>query len=117
MRATLCCGLAAVVLAIPILQGCATSPRDTVASLNRRAPEYRSRDCRAARAEAAKFDEQRNGRMVTALAANLVVPFAGTAAAAAMAKIKDDSKRDLNRRVMRACTSDPLGSRGRVARR
>ena len=116
MRAMLSCGLAALILAAPILQGCATAPRDTVAGLNTRAPEYKSRDCRAARAEAAKFDEQRNGRMVTALAANFVLPFAGTAAAAAMAKIKDDSKRDLNRRVMRACTSDPLG-RGRVARR
>ena len=73
MRTTLTCGLAALILA-----GCATSPRDTVAGLNRDVPEYRTRDCRLAREEAAKFDEQRNGRMVTALAANLVVPFAGT---------------------------------------
>jgi hypothetical protein len=106
MRTMLSCSLAALLLA-----GCATSPRQTAAELNRRDPEYRTRDCRQARREAAQFDEQRNGRMIVALAGNLVVPFAGTAAGAAMGKIKEDRKRDLNKRLRGACTSDPLAHR------
>lgn len=98
------------------LSGCATAPKDTVAQLNRHDPEYRSRDCREARAEAGRFDENRNGRTIVALAGNLVVPFAGTAAAAAMTKLRDDTKRDINHRVRAACTSDPL-AKDHVARR
>jgi len=106
MRTILSCGLAALLLA-----GCATSPRQTAAELNRRDPEYATRECRQARAEAAQFDEQRNGRMIVAVAGNLVVPFAGAAAGAAMGKIKEDRKRDLNKRLRGACTSDPLARR------
>jgi hypothetical protein len=103
-------------MAILMLAGCATAPKSTMAGLNRHDPEYRSRDCRQARHEAARFDDQRNGRMVVALAGNVLVPFAGTAAAAAMGAVKEDTKRDLNHRLRSACTSDPL-ARGRVARR
>jgi hypothetical protein len=103
MRTTLTCGLAALILA-----GCATSPHQTLGELNRKDPEYRTRDCQMARKEAAAFDENRNGRMISAVAGNLVVPFAGTAAGAAMSKLKDDKKRDLNQRLRAACTSDPL---------
>jgi len=94
-----------------LLAGCAASPRQTLGELNRRDPEYRSHDCRQARRAAAGFDDERNGRMVAALAANLVVPFAGAAAGAAMGKVKDDRKRELNQRLRGACTSDPLARR------
>ena len=90
---------------------CATAPKQTLAELNRRDPEYRSRDCRQARREAAGFDDERNGRMVAAMAANLVVPLSGVAAGAVMGKVKDDRKRELNHRLRGACTSDPLARR------
>lgn len=98
---------------------CATSPHRTVAELNQRDPEYRSRDCRQARAAVARYDDQKDGRAVIAIAGNLVVPFAGTAAAAAMSKLKDDERESLNARVRKACISDPLGrpAKRRVARR
>ena len=94
-----------------LLTACATSPKQTVASLDRRDPEYRTRDCSVARREAAQFDENRNGRMIVAVAGNLLVPFAGTAAGAAMTKVNEDRKRDLNARVRGACISDPLARR------
>ena len=102
--------------ALLMLAGCATAPKQTVAELDRRDPEYGSRDCRAARTEAGRFEENRNGRTVVALVGNVIVPFAGTAAAAAMTKLRDDAKRDLNHRVRAACTSDPMADK-RVARR
>jgi hypothetical protein len=104
--------------AVAALAGCATSPKATLAGLDRHDPQYRTRDCRAARAAAARYDDERNGRMVVALAGNVLVPFAGTAAAAAMGKVKDDRKRELNHRVRAACVSDPLASgKARSARR
>lgn len=99
------------------LGGCATSPHKTVSELNRRDPEYRTRDCRQARAAVARYDDNKDGRAVIALAGNLVVPFAGSAAAAAMSKMKDDEREALNERVRRACISDPLRGKRRVARR
>lgn len=108
--------LAIALAAVTGLTACATAPQQTLSELNRRDPEYRSRECRQARAEAAAFDENRNGRTVIALAGNLIVPFAGTAAAAAMTKLRDDAKRDLNKRLRAACTSDPLAKK-RLARR
>ncbi|HEX7948135.1 MAG TPA: hypothetical protein VF495_25945 [Phenylobacterium sp.] len=93
------------------LTACAAAPQKIVAGLDLRDPEYRTRDCRLARREAAQFDENRNGRMIVAVAANLVVPFAGTAAGAAMAKVKEDRKREINARVRGACISDPLARR------
>ena len=106
MRSALPLGLSALLLA-----GCASSPRDTAAGLNRHDARYASRECRQTRREAAQFDENRNGRMIVAVAGNLVVPFAGTAAGVAMGKLKDDHKRDLNGRLRAACTSDPLARR------
>ena len=111
MRRTVSAGVVALLLA-----GCATAPRDTVAQLNRHDPEYRSRDCRQARAAAAEYAEEENGRTVVALAGNLVVPCAGTAAAAYMHAQRRDDAEKLNRRIAAACTSDPLRKR-RVARR
>ena len=102
--------------AVLILAGCATSPGRTAAGLNRHDPQYASRDCRQARAAADRFSEETNGRRVIALAGNVVIPFAGTAAAAAMTGIRDDDRQALNRRVLSACVSDPL-ARKRVARR
>jgi len=100
-----------------ILAGCATSPHRTVDNLNRRDPEYASRDCRQARAAVARYDDQKDGRAVIALAGNLIVPFAGSAAAAAMSKLKDDDRETLNQRVRRACISDPLAKTRRMASR
>ena len=99
-----------------MLAGCATSPHKTVSQLNRGDPEYRTRDCRQARAAVARYDDNKDGRVAIAVAGNLVVPFAGTAAAAAMSKMKDDDREALNSRVRRACISDPLRGK-RVARR
>jgi hypothetical protein len=99
-----------------MLAGCATSPHKTVSQLNRGDPEYRTRDCRQARAAVARYDDNKDGRVAIAVAGNLVVPFAGTAAAAAMSKMKDDDREALNERVRRACVSDPLRGK-RVARR
>lgn len=105
---------AAVALA---LAGCATSPHKTVGALNTRDPEYRSADCRRARAAVARYDDNKDGRAVIAIAGNLVVPFAGSAVAAGMSKLKDDDREALNERVRRACISDPLARKGRLARR
>lgn len=100
-----------------VLGGCATSPHKTVSELNRRDPEYRTRDCRQARAAVARYDDNKDGRVAIAVAGNLVVPFAGSAAAAAMSKLKDDEREALNARVRRACISDPLRHKRRVATR
>ena len=96
-----------------LLGGCATSPHKTVSDLNRRDPEYRTRDCRQARSAVARYDDNKDGRLVIAIAGNLVVPFAGSAAAAAMSKMKDDERQALSERVRRACVSDPLASKKR----
>ncbi|HEY0646696.1 hypothetical protein [Phenylobacterium sp.] len=102
--------------ALLLLAGCATSPHKTVSSLNRGDPEYRTRDCRQARAAVARYDDNKDGRVAIAVAGNLVVPFAGSAVAAGMSKMKDDDREALNERVRRACVSDPLRGK-RVARR
>ena len=100
------------------LSACATSPRQTVKTLDRRDPEYATGDCRQARRAVARYDDQKDGRVAIAVAGNLVVPFAGSAAALAMSKMKDGEREALNRRVRTACVSDPLaGRRARVASR
>lgn len=113
MRSFLTVGGAALMM----LAGCATSPHKTVSELNTRDPEYRSRDCRHARAAVARYDDNKDGRAVIAIAGNLVIPFAGSAAAAGLSKLKDDEREALNARVRRACVSDPLARKGRIARR
>jgi hypothetical protein len=101
-----------------IAAGCATSPRQTVKTLNKRDPEYATRDCRQARRAVAGYDDNKDGRAVIAIAGNLVVPFAGSAAALAMSKMKDDERQALNARLRGACVSDPLAKRRpRVASR
>ncbi|TAJ71108.1 MAG: hypothetical protein EPO51_15135 [Phenylobacterium sp.] len=101
-----------------IATGCATSPRQTVKTLDKRDPEYASRDCRQARRAVGRYDDNKDGRAVIAIAGNLVIPFAGSAAALAMSKMKDDERVALNERVRKACVSDPLGKRrSRVASR
>jgi len=98
--------------------GCATAPRQTVKTLDKRDPEYATRDCRQARRAVGRYDDNKDGRAVIAIAGNLVVPFAGSAAALAMSKMKDDEREALNTRVRKACVSDPLGKkRSRVASR
>lgn len=100
-----------------MLGGCATSPHKTVSNLDRRDPEYRTRDCRNARAAVNRYDDNKDGRAVIAIAGNLVVPFAGAAVAAGMSKMKDDDREALNARVRGACISDPLARKKRMARR
>lgn len=101
-----------------VLAGCATAPRKTVSSLDRRDPEYATRDCRQARQAVARYDDNKEGRVAIAVAGNLVVPFAGSAAALAMSKMKDDEREALNTRVRKACISDPLArKRSRVVTR
>ena len=112
MRQTLVLGAIALTLS-----ACATSPRQTVKTLDRRDPEYATRDCRQARHAVAGYDDQKDGRAVIAIAGNLVVPFAGSAAALAMSRMKDGDRQALNRRVRAACVSDPLSKRRRVASR
>lgn len=99
------------------LAACATAPKDTVASLNKRDPEYRTRDCRQARAAAARYKDHKEGRLALAVAGNLIVPFAGTAAAATIAAMQEDDKEALNKRVKAACISDPLAKKRRRAAR
>ena len=105
--------LAAVSL---VAGGCATAPKQTVAGLNTFDPEYSTQRCRDARRAASQFDDNKEGRVVLALAGNLVVPFAGTAVAAAMGGLQEDDKKDLNKRVKAACISDPMAKK-RQARR
>lgn len=93
------------------LTACATAPRQTVKTLDRRDPEYASYDCRRARGAVARYDDQKDGRAAIAVAGNLIVPFAGSAAALAMSRIKDGEREALNRRVLGACVSDPLAHR------
>jgi hypothetical protein len=100
-----------------MLTGCATAPRQTVKNLDRRDPEYASRDCRQARQAVARYDDHKDGRVAIAVAGNLVVPFAGSAAALAMSRMKDDEREALSTRVKRACISDPLAKKRRVASR
>jgi hypothetical protein len=107
LRQTLILGAIALTLC-----ACATAPRQTVKSLDRRDPEFATRDCRQARRAVAGYDDQKDGRAVIAIAGNLVVPFAGSAAALAMSRMKDDEREALNRRVRAACVSDPLARRG-----
>ena len=71
-----------VAAALLMLAGCATSPHTTVSQLNHRDPEYRTRDCRQARAAVARYDDNKDGRAVIAIAGTLVVPFAGALGAA-----------------------------------
>jgi hypothetical protein len=113
LRTLLAVGAIAVLTA-----GCATAPRQTVSELDRGDPEYASRDCRQARAAATNFEEHKEGRIAIAVAGNLVVPFAGSAAALAMSKLKNDERQKLNQQVRAACISDPLAKkRARVASR
>ena len=98
------------------VSGCATAPSQTLAGLNRQDPEYRTRDCRQAREAAARFDEHKDGKIAIALAGNLVAPFAGTAAAAALGARQAQQKGQINDRLRAACISDPLAKR-RLARR
>jgi hypothetical protein len=107
-----------IVAAAVGLAGCAANPKQTVGELSRADPKYKSRACVQARREAARYEDHKDGRIALALAGNLVVPFAGTAASAAIGAIKEDRKKDLNHKVRAACTSDPLAKRRtRVARR
>ncbi len=103
-------------LAVVMLSACASSPKQTMAGLNRKDPEYRTRDCRQARRAAAVYDDHKDGRIALAVAGNLVLPLVGSAAAAAITATQEDDKKALNRRLRAACTSDPLKGR-RSARR
>ena len=99
------------------LSACATSPKSTLSELNRKDPAFGSKQCVAARKAAARYDDNKDGKLVIGLLGNLVVPFAGTAAAAAMTGLQQDDQKALNHRLRAACTSDPLAKKRRMARR
>jgi hypothetical protein len=103
--------------AAAVLSACATSPKSTLSELDRMDPSFRSRECVAARQAAARYDDHKEGKLVVGLLGNLVLPFAGTAATAAMTALQQDDQKALNHRLRAACTSDPLAGRRRVARR
>lgn len=104
--------------AATVLGGCVTSPRETVLTLDSTDRKWNSKRCIAARKEAARFDEHKDGHAVIKIVGNLIVPFAGTATSFAMNRLRDDERAELNEKVRRACISDPLGEkRRRVASR
>lgn len=101
-----------------VLSGCVTSPRETVLTLDSTDRKWNSKRCVAARKEAARFDEHKDGHAVIKIVGNLIVPFAGTATSFAMNRLRDDERAELNEKMRAACTSDPLGDkRRRVASR
>lgn len=96
------------------LGACATTtPKDTLASLDRKDPRWDSRACKKARAAAAAYDDNKEGRIVVAVVGNLAIPFAGSAAAFAMDRMQDDERKALSHKVRAACISDPLKKRRR----
>lgn len=99
------------------LGACVTSPKETVLSLDTTDRKWTSKRCIAARNEAARFDEHKDGHAVIKIVGNLIVPFAGSATSFAMNRLRDDERAELNRKMRAACTSDPLGDRRRVAAR
>jgi hypothetical protein len=100
-----------------VLGACATSPRETVLSLDTTDRKWTSKRCIAARKEAAAFDENKDGHAVIKIVGNLLVPFAGTATSFAMNRLRDDEREELNEKMKAACISDPLGDKRRVATR
>lgn len=105
------------IVGLALMMGaCATAPRETVASLDRKDPRWESPACAEARAEAQAFNDNKEGRVVIGLLGNLVVPLAGTAAALYMDRMQDDERKALRHKVKAACISDPLrGRKPRVA--
>ena len=99
-----------------VLGGCVSSPKETVLSLDSTDRKWTSNRCVAARKEAARWDERKDGHTVIKIVGNLIVPFAGTATSFAMNRLRDDERAELNEKMRAACISDPLGER-HVARR
>jgi hypothetical protein len=99
------------------LGACATpsSPKETVLGLDTTDRKWTSKRCVAARKEAARFDEHKDGHAVIKIVGNLVVPFAGSATSYAMNRLRDDERAELNHKVRAACVSDPL--KGKPQRR
>lgn len=104
--------IAIVALAL-MLGACASTPRQTVAKLDRQDPRWESPDCAQARADAQAFNDNNEGRVVIGLLGNLAVPFAGTAAALYMDRMQADERKALRHKVRNACMSDPLKDRKR----
>ncbi len=87
------------------------APPDGEERSTRAIPNTPPRDCRQARKAVAGYDDNKDGRAVIAIAGNLVVPFAGSAAALAMSKMKDDEREALSERVRRAVRVRPARRR------
>jgi hypothetical protein len=100
-----------------ILGGCVSSPKETVLALDSTDRKWTSKRCVAARKEAARWDERKDGHTVIKIVGNLIVPFAGTATSFAMNRLRDDERAELNAKMRAACISDPLGDKRRVAAR
>lgn len=106
-----------VACAAATLSGCATpsSPKETVLGLDTTDKRWTTKRCVAARKEAARFDEHRDGHAVIKIVGNLIAPFAGSATSYAMNRLRDDERAELNHKVRAACVSDPL--KGKAGRR
>lgn len=93
------------------LSACATSPKETVLSLDTTDRKWTSKRCVAARKEVAKFDENKEGHVVIKVVGNLLVPFAGTATSFAMNRMRDDEREALNEKVRTSCVTPPKPAR------
>lgn len=98
-----------------LLGACASTPRQTVAKLDRQDPRWETPECARARADAQDFNDHKEGRIVIGVLGNLAVPFAGTAAALYMDRMQADERKALRHRVKAACVTDP--GKKRVAAR
>lgn len=97
-------------LASGLLVGCAAHPRDTIASLDTTTRRYSSPACLEARREAAAYSDRALLQTGVGVAGNLIVPFAGTAAALAMQAERSRVRERLNQQVAAACVPDPLNN-------
>jgi hypothetical protein len=70
----------AVLALTGLLQGCLTSPKQTVLNLDTTDRKWTSKTCVEARQEAAQYKDHTAARLALGVGGNLIVPFAGTGA-------------------------------------
>src|SRR5207249_3722178 len=87
------------------LQGCATTPKQTVLNLDTTDRKWASRRCVEARKEAARYNDHTRTKLALGVGGNLVVPFAGTGAALAWSASQRKSMTRLDRKIVAACAS------------
>ncbi len=89
------------------LAGCATTPKQTVLSLDTTDRKWSSRRCVEARKEAADYKDYTRAKLALGVGGNLLVPFAGTGAALAWNASQRKSMNRLDRKIVAACVSHP----------